>query len=138
MWSGFENVAKSFGLDIKEVQKNLASHRPKKALPKGVALPTSFNARSEWPTCIHSIRDQGECGSCWAFSSAAFLEDRYCIDSNGAINVRLSPQDMVSCDFSNGGCNGGYLSPSISYLMSEGIVSEECLPYTQRSDACSY
>ena len=45
---------------------------------------------------------------------------------------------MVSCDFSNGGCNGGYLSPSVSYLMGEGLVSEECLPYTGESGICTY
>ena len=45
---------------------------------------------------------------------------------------------MVSCDFSNGGCNGGYLCPSVSYLMGEGLVSEECLPYTGESSICTY
>ena len=138
MWNGFENVAKSFGIDVREFQKTIISHKPKKGIPRGVTLPTSFNARSQWPTCIHSIRDQGGCGSCWAFSSAAILEDRFCIHSNGAINVRLSPQDMVNCDFSNGGCNGGYLTPSVSYLMAEGLVSEECLPYTEESGICTY
>ena len=54
-----------------------------------------------------------------------------------AINVRLSPQDMVSCDFSNYGCNGGYLTPSVSYLMAEGLVSDECMPYTEEG-VCTY
>ena len=58
---------------------------------KRLGLPTSFDARNQWPSCIHSVRDQQGCGSCWAFSSAGMLEDRICIASKGAINVRLSP-----------------------------------------------
>jgi cathepsin B len=57
------------------------------------------------------------------------LSDRYCIHSNGDVDVVLSPQDLIDCDFSNGGCNGGYLTPALSYLFAEGIVSEDCLPY---------
>ena len=137
MLKSFDNVARGFGFDINEISKKLGARRPKK-IPKGVTLPTSFDARTEWNSCIHGIRDQGSCGSCWAFSSAALLEDRFCIHSNGAINVRLSPQDMVSCDFSNSGCNGGYLTPSLGYLMQEGIVSEDCMPYKDGSALCTY
>ena len=78
------------------------------------------------------------CGSCWAFASAGFLEDRFCIASNKAIDVRLSPQDMVNCDFNNFGCNGGYLTPSLTYLVSEGLVSDNCLPYNSKGKLCGY
>jgi C1A family cysteine protease len=78
------------------------------------------------------------CGSCWAFSAAAFLEDRFCIASNKAINIRLSPQDMVNCDYNNFACNGGYLTPSLTYLVSEGLVSENCLPYQNKGSLCAY
>lgn len=36
---------------------------------------------------------------------------------------------MVSCDFANGGCNGGWLSSSVNYLLNHGVVSNECLSY---------
>lgn len=55
------------------------------------AIPNSFDARDEWPNCIHGIRNQGNCGACWAFSSAAMLEDRFCIETGGAIDVTLAP-----------------------------------------------
>ena len=45
---------------------------------------------------------------------------------------------MVSCDFSNAGCNGGYLTPSLNYLITDGIVSESCLPYTNKTGFCLY
>lgn len=92
-------------------------------------LPTSFDARVKWPSCIHPVRDQGYCGSCWAFASAAFLEDRFCIQSNGDVDVVLSPEDMVRCDFQNQGCNGGWLSTSVNFLLNKGIVSDDCMPY---------
>ncbi len=44
------------------------------------------------------------------------LEDRLCIQSNGYTNVRLSPEDMITCDYSNGGCNGGLLSATVAYM----------------------
>lgn len=57
------------------------------------------------------------------------LEDRLCIQSNGEVNVRLAPEDMITCDYGNGACNGGLLGTTINFLSYEGIVSEECKPY---------
>jgi C1A family cysteine protease len=45
---------------------------------------------------------------------------------------------MVSCDYNNFGCNGGYLAPSLTYLLSEGLVSENCLPYKNKGSLCAY
>ena len=71
------------------------------------ALPTNFDARTQWGTKIHPIRDQAQCGSCWAFGATEALSDRFAIAGK---DVVLSPQDMVSCDTYNYGCDGGYLS----------------------------
>jgi len=94
--------------------------------------PESFDARVQWPKCIHPIRDQARCGSCWAFGAAESLSDKFCIASNGSINIILSPQDMVSCDTSNMGCNGGYLDAAWAYLTSDGVVPETCFPYASQ------
>lgn len=93
-------------------------------------LPENFDSRVQWPECIHPIRDQGKCGSCWAHAASEVLSDRFCIASNKTINVVLSPQDMVSCDWFDHGCNGGILSTSWMYLRLFGIVSDDCKPYT--------
>lgn len=93
------------------------------------AVPTSFDGRTQWPSCIHAVRDQGSCGSCWAFGSSEALSDRFCVASNGAVNVILSPEDLVSCDKWNYGCNGGYLNLAWSYLTNTGVVSDDCFPY---------
>jgi cathepsin B len=50
--------------------------------------------------------------------------------TNEAINIELSPQDMVACDFDNYGCGGGYLLGSEYYLESRGLPAESCVPYS--------
>jgi cathepsin B len=74
-----------------------------------VATPDSFDARKQWGTLVHAIRDQQQCGSCWAFGASESFSDRFAIASSGKINVVLSPEDMVSCDTTDYGCGGGYM-----------------------------
>ncbi|KAL9652553.1 hypothetical protein ABK040_000123 [Willaertia magna] len=93
------------------------------------AVPSSFDSRTQWPTCIHPIRNQQQCGSCWAFSASAALADRFCIASNGKVNTVLSPEYMLECDTSNLGCEGGYLSYTWSFLTTVGTVPDTCAPY---------
>ena len=76
----------------------------------GNALPTEFDSRKQWPECptISDIRDQSECGSCWAFGAIEAASDRVCIATKGARKPHLSAEDVLSCcGFECGsGCNG--------------------------------
>ncbi|TDG40849.1 hypothetical protein AWZ03_012731 [Drosophila navojoa] len=102
-------------------------------------LPESFDARTAWPNCptIGEIRDQGSCGSCWAFGAVEAMSDRVCIHSNGTVNFHFSADDLVSCCHTCGfGCNGGFPGAAWSYWTHKGIVSggsynsnEGCRPY---------
>jgi cathepsin B len=93
------------------------------------APPASFDARTKWPGSIHPIRNQEQCGSCWAFGATEALSDRFAIQ--GGPNVVLSPQDLVSCDKpQNYGCEGGYLNLAWEYMQTAGVVSDMCYPYT--------
>ncbi|KAF0982414.1 hypothetical protein FDP41_011344 [Naegleria fowleri] len=96
---------------------------------KSLALPDNFDARQQWGKCIHPIRNQEQCGSCWAFSASEVLSDRFCIASKGAVDVVLSPQDMVSCDYNDMGCDGGNLDNAWWWLKNKGIVPDSCMPY---------
>lgn len=93
-----------------------------------VALPENFDAREKWPNCIHRVRHQSGCGSCWTYSAAGVLSDRFCIKSNGTINIELSPNDLVSCDDFNKGCNGGTIEV-FRTAENQGIALDSCKPY---------
>ncbi|XP_071522090.1 cathepsin B isoform X2 [Panulirus ornatus] len=108
-------------------------------IPEGFAIPTEFDSRSAWPMCptIREIRDQGSCGSCWAFGAVEVMSDRVCIHSKGKENFHFSSEDLVSCCHSCGfGCNGGFPGSAFKYWVNIGIVSggaynssQGCQPY---------
>ena len=56
----------------------------------------SFDSRLQWPNCptIQEVRDQGSCGSCWAFGAVEAISDRICIASNGQTIVHISAQNL--------------------------------------------
>ncbi|KAJ8730064.1 hypothetical protein PYW07_017102 [Mythimna separata] len=90
------------------------------------SLPESFDARDKWPNCpsLNEIRDQGSCGSCWAFGAVAAMTDRYCIYSNGTKNFHFSAQDLTSCcSHCGAGCYGGLPWQAWVYWRDTGIVS---------------
>ncbi|CAL8086596.1 unnamed protein product [Calicophoron daubneyi] len=103
-------------------------------------LPEEFDARKKWPKCpsIGEIRDQGACGSCWAFGAVEAMSDRICIASNGEYTPRLSAENMVSCCRMCGmGCHGGIPSQAWHYWQSTGLVTgglygtqDCCQPYS--------
>jgi cathepsin B len=129
------------GLTLKDVKKKLLGARAINMLPGNypaplkttypkTQLPDSFDARQKWPQCIHPIRNQAQCGSCWAFAASEVLSDRFCIASSGSVNLVLSPQYLVSCDTSDYGCDGGYLANSWQFLQQTGIPTDSCYSYT--------
>lgn len=69
-------------------------------------LPKEFDARVKWPNCqsIHIVRDQGSCGSCWAFGSVSAMSDRVCIHSNGTFQHLLSHHDLMVCNRAVNSC----------------------------------
>ena len=100
------------------------------ARPTLSSLPASFDAREVWPHCIHPVRDQGSCGSCWAFAATEVLSDRFCIKSGGAVDVVLSPGDLLACEKLNLGCTCGSLPEwAWDYLSKSGTVADACVPY---------
>jgi cathepsin B len=90
----------------------------------------TFDARTKWPKCVHAIRNQQQCGSCWAFGATEALSDRFCI---AGTDVILSPEDLVECDSTDMGCQGGYLNKAWEYLEGTGAVTDTCSPYVSGS-----
>ncbi len=84
--------------------------------------------------CTHAISNQGNCGSCWAFSVASVVSDRCCL--NGKDYGWLAPQELVSCDKANDGCDGGDRTAAMKYVASNGLVPSSCYPYIARDASC--
>jgi len=92
------------------------------------------NASVDWRDqgVVTAVKDQGNCGSCYAFSTTGAVESAYAI-KYGKENIRtLSEQQIIDCagDFGDMGCNGGLPSQSFQYIMSnKGIDTEDSYPY---------
>jgi len=127
------------GMTLADVKKTLLGARAINLIPgnypapKGKYelqdLPAAFDARTKWAGCIYPIRNQQQCGSCWAFAASEVLSDRFCIAGRKDVGV-LSPQYLVSCDDSDYGCDGGYLANSWQFLQNTGIPKDSCYAYT--------
>ena len=75
----------------------------------------------------HKIRNQGECGSCWAFSTIATLEKQYY--NSKKVQIDLSHQELVDCSDQDSGCDGGWPTNTYSYIQNNGIQNAATYPY---------
>lgn len=92
------------------------------------------NNGADWLT---SVKNQGSCGSCWAFSVIGTVESVYKIErKNSSLQPNLSEQDLVSCSGA-GSCKGGYPSRAANFIKNEGVVAEDCFPYTAKDVPCT-
>ncbi len=95
-------------------------------------LPSSYDWRSQ--NIMTGIRNQGSCGSCWAFAAVGVFESLIKMMDDKSVN--LSEQHVVNC-VSSGGCDGGYSSDALAYLMTDGGVMENQVPYQGIDGTCN-
>jgi len=91
----------------------------------------------DWSTdksVVNPVKDQGQCGSCWAFSAVGTVESAYAVAA-GKLGS-YAEQQLVDCDTRSDGCSGGYNQYGISYIGNTGIASESGYPYTARDGTC--
>ncbi|XP_050427778.1 cathepsin B-like cysteine proteinase 4 [Adelges cooleyi] len=128
-------------LPIEELGSSLYHNIMDKELDKAEILPESYDASKQWPLCksITSIKDQSNCGSCWALSTASVFSDRVCIGTNGSVDLNLSGEFLMDC--CNGkcgrGCDGGHPEKAWKFIKNNGICTggdfgsgEGCQPYS--------
>ena len=96
------------------------------------AAPDSWDWRDKG--CVTPIKDQGSCGSCWAFATCANLEGLYC--RNKGVMIDLSEQMLIDCDSYDSGCNGGLMEYAFEWIKENGIMKEEDYPYTGYKGTC--
>lgn len=87
---------------------------------------------------VTGVKNQGQCGSCWAFSTTGGLEGQKFV-AQGAL-VSMSEQQLVDCSggFGNYGCDGGEVDWALRYVMTVGIQSEESYLYHPVQGTCKY
>merc|ERR1719352_1556423 len=97
-------------------------------------LPESFDWRDQG--AVTPVKNQGTCGSCWAFATVAGIEGANFVATKSLVS--LSEQELVDCDKKDGGCGGGLPSIALDYLKANGIgeEKEEDYSYTGRNGQC--
>uniref|UniRef100_A0A6C0LZ90 Peptidase C1A papain C-terminal domain-containing protein n=1 Tax=viral metagenome TaxID=1070528 RepID=A0A6C0LZ90_9ZZZZ len=138
--------------------RRLTSYGSVSSRTHDVAIPDEFDGRVVWNDLLGSIRNQGSCGSCWAFASTTALSQRIAIYTRGDVRIELSPAQSVLCDFGErevilqnlihkqGGhkvstkdlddesmrelaCHGNSILGAMQHLYRFGTTSESCTPY---------
>nr|AAR99518.1 cathepsin L protein [Fasciola hepatica] len=87
---------------------------------------------------VTEVKDQGNCGSCWAFSTTGTMEGQYM--KNERTSISFSEQQLVDCSgpWGNNGCSGGLMENAYQYLKQFGLETESSYPYTAVEGQCRY
>nr|CAI5831683.1 unnamed protein product [Callosobruchus analis] len=131
-------LRKSYGGEARAVEglssdaDNTIADTPKSVFED---IPEAIDWRSKG--AVTKVKDQGFCGSCWAFSAVGALEGQH-YKSNGSL-LDLSVQDLVDCaggSYGNMGCSGGLMNYAYDYVKDKGVVTEKEYPYKGVDDTC--
>jgi C1A family cysteine protease len=99
-----------------------------------VSFPSALDWRSksgDW-----KVYNQGRCGSCWAFSASEMMSDAIAIKTGTKVDI--SPQQLVDCDTSSSGCNGGLMDYAFIYAGKYGMQPTNTYEYTAKDGSCKY
>lgn len=104
----------------------------------GEGLPGNVDWREKG--AVTPVKDQGQCGSCWAFSVTGALEGQHHRQTGQLLS--LSEQQLVDCTrhlvFGNNGCNGGFTTRAFRYLRRAGADTEQVYPYLGKDSKCRF
>jgi C1A family cysteine protease len=119
--------------DLEERRQRAARDGRLITAPEGMSLPPSFDWRAQGG--VTAVKNQGNCGSCWAFCAAAAFESQILIKSG--LEEDLSEQAVVSCNPNGDDCGGGWMETAYDLFVSQGAVRETCMPYHEvDTDPC--
>jgi len=112
--------------------KPLVIHHQKREVEQNPTSPLDWVAKGK----TTAVKDQGQCGSCWAFSTVETVESANLMCNN---NIPAgSPQEIVDCDTNDAGCNGGDPGEALQWVINQGgLDTESCYPYTAQDGTCN-
>jgi len=118
--------------------KRLLSYQPREITEEPELLEVGGPSAWDWRDhgAVQKVKNQGQCGSCWAFSSTGAVEG-----ANFLKNKRLdsySEQQLVDCSKQNNGCNGGLMDYAFQYIKTAPLMTEANYPYKGRHGKCEY
>jgi len=115
---------------------SIATNVSSVTIPSPLVADLTAGSSLDWrnKNAVNPIRDQGGCGSCWAFSAIASVEGAWAIKKSSLI--KLSEQQLVDCNSKNGGCAGGAVSVAFQYIINKGIGALSKYPYANRDQSC--
>jgi len=98
--------------------------------------PVEAGATIDWTTkgAVTPVKNQGQCGSCWSFSTTGGLEGAWQLSSGNLVS--MSEQQFVDCDTGSSGCNGGLMDQAFGWAENQAIATESSYPYTARDGSC--
>lgn len=111
--------------------------RVKAKEPVALSLPAVLDWRDRDGNWVTPVKDQGVCGSCWAFATTAVLESMIRINRNMGEDIDLSEQMLVSCSGAGNCPDGGHEYLAAEYIKNTGIVDERCYPYAAADEPCN-
>jgi len=93
-------------------------------------------ASVDWSTkgAVTPVKDQGQCGSCWSFSSTGGMEGAWQIASGSLVS--MSEQQLVDCSTENGGCQGGDMGLAFDFAKTVNVATEASYPYKGTDGTC--
>lgn len=135
-WSA-RSYSREFALGLLEGEEK--PDLPRALTPRRSLLddPQPIDWRDHGGDYVPDVRDQGNCGSCWAFASVGTMEAGYAISmTTPGVFIDLAEQHAVSCDSQNMGCSGGNSRYVAQFLRHTGVPDELCFPYAAANLPC--
>jgi len=138
-WNATPGVTSTQGVNLftdytKDEMKGMLGFKPAMALASEYhimePLSTVGLAPVDWRNhnAVTPVKNQGSCGSCWAFSTTGSLEGAHAIKSGNLVS--LSESQLMNCSSKNSGCNGGLMDLAFTYAETNPIMADSEWPYS--------